>query len=170
MAACVNLLIAHLVVGVVHIDFWRKFSLVGMAFAPILQINILSLSGTLSFQMFFQGTSDWGLSWVKLDAIWKADLTKNRHLELGSHMNLSGLGVGGRWMERIATAESCSKASFMRPVFQLWVVWSTSWETIRSVRETTFDLGFGKNPWIQGTHGSCQTLMESPSLWDSKHP
>lgn len=119
MAACVNLLIAHLVVGVVHIDFWRKFSLVGMAFAPILQINILSLSGTLSFQMFFQGTSDWGLSWVKLDAIWKADLTKNRHLELGSHMNLSGLGVGGRWMERIATAESCSKASFMRPVFQL---------------------------------------------------
>ena len=96
MAACVNLLIADLAVGLVHIDFLKK-----VFFG---RDGVCSYSPNQNFKPFRNSELPnllprnirLGLSWVKLDAIWKADLTDNRPLEFSSHMSLSGLGVGGR--------------------------------------------------------------------------
>ena len=109
--------------GVINSDSF----VVGKDLVPILQINILTLSGNLSFQSFFQLTFAWrgggGGIWV---VSWYADFIENFPLGFCSQISFSGLEVVGRCMKSMALADSGSNKSLMILVFQAKDSWSMS--------------------------------------------
>lgn len=75
-----------------------------------------------------------------------ADLTVNTLLGLGAQMNLSGLGLIGMGIARIAYADSLLNNSRIRFVFHACRSWSMSCETMRWEEDISSVLGIGLKP------------------------
>ena len=91
--------------------FLLRLSFVGREFELILRSSIFTLSGALRFHSLDQ--------WISVPlGVWSlvtryADLTKNFPLGSSVHTSLFGLALGGKWIDRIAWADSGSKISWM---------------------------------------------------------
>ena len=141
---------------------WR-FSLVGSMFAPILHISILTLSGALILLIFFQSTSEFMARRCCSVTVRNADLTVKFPFGFWIQMSLSGFELKEIGIMRMAFEDSASKIFWMRLAFYVRVSRSMRWDTIRGFLGSSWVLGLGRNPSIQGTQGSCHTLMDAPS-------
>ena len=97
-----------------------RLSLVGRALIATLHKNIFNLSGSLIFQILDQLTSEGACAGRFNISSLYADFTEKQPLDSGIYMSLSGLGLNGKGMDRMACAELGLKMSSTSDVFQVW--------------------------------------------------
>ena len=131
----------------------KRFRLVGRALQPIRQISVLSLSCNLHFQSSFQhGSGLPGHMWQWFDLY--TDFTEKTPLGSAIQQSLSDVGWRGKWIRHIAVIESSSKNSLSRDIFHEGLSWLMREDTSIELGGTKVSFSWGRNPGIQGTHGS----------------
>lgn len=118
-----------------------RFSLVGRALTATLHKNIFNLSGPLVFQILAQFTLEGACTGRFSISSLYADFTKKQPLDSRIHMSLSGLGLNGKGMDRMACAELGLKMLSTNDVFQAWSSWLMRWATFMG--DCTKDSTFG---------------------------
>jgi hypothetical protein len=114
-----------------------------------------------NFHKPFQLTPSCAETWPYADLI--TDLTENFPLGSRIQISLSSIGVAGILIFEIASADSASKSSCIRLRFQLLELLSIRSATLSGDKIMDGYFGFGVKLCNQGTQGSFQTSIDSPS-------